>query len=42
MADAQKTDRNLIGRILDPVSILYSRKKKKERRKESGWESDKR
>lgn len=42
MADVQKTDRNLIDRILNPVFILYSRKKEKRNKKESGGESDKR
>lgn len=37
-----RTGRNLIDRILDPVSILYSREKEKRNEKESGEESDKR
>lgn len=33
MADAQKIDRNLIDRILNPIFILYSRKKKEKKEK---------
>lgn len=36
MADAQKIDRNLIDRILNPIFILYSRKKKKRKKKVVG------